>query len=503
MSHVLLGTSTAAFLRTTSYHVCARVVCSNSVNIPVLHVRGKSSFPTIESRQQPCGTPKTRGSTVALFSSTSTSTSSMEETISAHLREAYQQNQTDGILNLVLRAEHDMLSQASVVQLLEAAVIAATCPNGRVQSGPCASIVNALVAGTTTVHSNKDCDRSGEWAIEWFNLLIAGSISTDIKDILEPDLVTMSCIISGLHSAAQRHSADDFNNTLDEALKFCRKWSKKQAGSARRKALAASRRKKLLPDYERVLEEKHGISILYESDDFLGVCKPAGMLCHSVPGKKRKGDTSLEDALVNVGMSLSVINPAASGVVHRLDRGASGCLILAKNDCAHAHLVADFFRRDVNKSYLAFVPGVLDALQGDGDSNKGMIDEEVDNRPARSQYEVISTHGQHNKEASLLRVTTMTGRKHQVRAHMKHLGSPIFLDPIYFDAKKQADILPDVIIQAGKIDTQKSRKQQPAYRFFLHASTLKINRFGIELKVDIPSWWKETIEELDNKLCSD
>ena len=115
--------------------------------------------------------------------------------------------------------------------------------------------------------------------------------------------------------------------------------------------------------------------------------------------EKRISDISLEDALVDIGISLSTLNHEALGIVHRLDRGTSGCIVLAKNDAMHVRLVSYFFCRQIRKSYRALVSyePVSDEVDKSNEqnlskvlSNEGVIDLEVGGRPALSTYSIVN-----------------------------------------------------------------------------------------------------------------
>ena len=211
---------------------------------------------------------------------------------------------------------------------------------------------------------------------------------------------------------------------------------------------------------------------------------------HSLEGL----DISLEDALLDMAVPLSTLNPTARGIVHRLDRGTSGTILLAKNDDAHLRLVALFFLRRVKKKYLALVPAA-----GDSDLPlTGMIDSIVDGRPALSKYTVLHMYAddsfqsvQSKPMAMLLQVETLTGRKHQVRVHCANgLGRPIFLDPLYssYDENNENNIMPSAICSSG------DKKEQ----FFLHAEKVEFSDLDMDVNVSapLPIWWGDTLEQL-------
>ena len=185
-----------------------------------------------------------------------------------------------------------IFAQLSTEALLQAAINASSSDSGRINTGTCASIVNSLVAS-----SHNDVER----CIQFLDLL------TDEAAPIQPDLVTLSCIISSI----QITGGNNYQVEAERAIDICRKMSKKKAGGARRRELAAARRKRNQgsTNYAIKLKEKFNIDILYEDDDFIGVTKPAGMLCYAVKSKKRQRDVTLEDALSSMG----TISQACSG----------------------------------------------------------------------------------------------------------------------------------------------------------------------------------------------
>jgi 23S rRNA-/tRNA-specific pseudouridylate synthase len=228
--------------------------------------------------------------------------------------------------------------------------------------------------------------------------------------------------------------------------------------------------------------------VLYEMADLVVLSKPSGMVCFhrhtTTAGKvsRRKrghkdkdvGDVSLEDALLNQNVPLSTLNAEARGLVHRIDRGTSGCSVLAKTDDMHAKLVTQFFLHRTKKMYIVLVSPTREI------NSQGTIATPVDGRPARSVYSILKRHG---KDAISLQVETLTGRKHQVRVHCaKELDSPILLDPIFAQNVESPPAI-------AKIDTDG--------HFFLHALSLLIPDFGINVQAPLPCWWEEAISVME------
>jgi 23S rRNA pseudouridine1911/1915/1917 synthase len=190
------------------------------------------------------------------------------------------------------------------------------------------------------------------------------------------------------------------------------------------------------------------LDIVFEDDDLIVVNKPAGMVVHPAAGNR-------EGTLVNVliahcGASLSGIGGVARpGIVHRLDKETSGLLVAAKNDQAHQHLAALFAAHDIERVYHALVSGAPRPYSGTidapiaraGDRRKMAVldndSEREDARHAITHYKVVEAFGRKRARlagdavASLVECRLETGRTHQIRAHLSHIGHPVIGDPVY------------------------------------------------------------------------
>jgi 23S rRNA pseudouridine1911/1915/1917 synthase len=175
------------------------------------------------------------------------------------------------------------------------------------------------------------------------------------------------------------------------------------------------------------------LRVLHEDADLMVVDKPAGLVVH--PGAGATTGT-LVNALLYHATSLSgvggVLRP---GIVHRLDKGTSGLLVVAKNDPAHRALQEQFAGRTVEKDYLALVLGVPRARQGsidkpigrDPGDRKKMSVRAALGREARSSWAVVEAMD----GAALLKVRIHTGRTHQIRVHLASRGHPVAGDVTY------------------------------------------------------------------------
>jgi 23S rRNA pseudouridine1911/1915/1917 synthase len=175
------------------------------------------------------------------------------------------------------------------------------------------------------------------------------------------------------------------------------------------------------------------LNILFEDEDLLVINKEAGLAVH--PGAGQRAGT-LVNALLNHCPTLSGIGgKERPGIVHRLDRETSGCLVVAKNDTAHRELSKQFASRTVEKIYLALVAGKLRKPAGTIEENiarhpvhrQRMRVTSLRGRPAKTEYRVLRS----SDEASLVECRLHTGRTHQVRVHLHHLGHPILGDKLY------------------------------------------------------------------------
>lgn len=187
------------------------------------------------------------------------------------------------------------------------------------------------------------------------------------------------------------------------------------------------------PPAVRPEPEEIPVLVAYEDDAILVVDKPAGLTVH--PGAGRPGGT-LVNALLGRGTRLSAIGaPYRPGIVHRLDRGTSGLLVVAKTDLAHRRLAAALAERRVSRTYVTIAWGMIDPQEGTiaGSLARSRADRRKmrvvrgGGRQALTRYRVLWT----GDGLSVLVLRLETGRTHQIRVHLKHLGHPVFGDPEY------------------------------------------------------------------------
>lgn len=242
-----------------------------------------------------------------------------------------------------------------------------------------------------------------------------------------------------------------------------------------------------------------GLEILLESKDFMIINKPSGLVLASEKketSKPKSRQRMSEDSLCLEGIliehcmtennfiRLSSLNPDGSrGFVHRLDRGTSGCLVVAMTNQWHAQLLTQFFLRRVEKSYIALVYTNSVPLPRDGTMNTP-----IDGRPAVSTFQVLERYP--GELVTKIRVTTKQGRKHQVRIHCsKCLNAPILLDPLYGGES--------IMYRLPKDSCAKRYRAQQ--RFCLHADSVYIPDLGIpKVEAQMPEWWNDIVKEILN-----
>lgn len=177
------------------------------------------------------------------------------------------------------------------------------------------------------------------------------------------------------------------------------------------------------------------LTIVFEDDDILVIDKPPGLLTSTVPREKRP------TALAMVRVHVAETSPGARvGLIHRLDRDASGLLIFSKNHGAYVSLKRQFFEHSVKRIYFALIAGAIDPLAGRIESRLVELpDGSVHSTRVSGKGERAVTHYKtvrRNARYSLLRVMLETGRKHQIRAHLSERGAPIVNDPMYGSGKR-------------------------------------------------------------------
>lgn len=188
------------------------------------------------------------------------------------------------------------------------------------------------------------------------------------------------------------------------------------------------------PEKSELEPEDIPIKVIYEDKAIIVVDKPAGLVVH--PGSGNKKGTLVNALLYHCKGLPEADDRSRPGIVHRLDKDTSGVIVVAKNDKAMRSLAKQFQKRAVKKRYVALVKGVvefdngvIDAPIGRHETRRETMDvvDEEDGRHARTVYHVVKRF----PNFTLLSIELETGRTHQIRVHMKHIGHPVLGDTIY------------------------------------------------------------------------
>jgi len=228
------------------------------------------------------------------------------------------------------------------------------------------------------------------------------------------------------------------------------------------------------------------LAIVYEDSDLIVIDKPAGLVVHPAAGNP---DGTLVNALIaHCGPSLAGIGgEARPGIVHRLDKDTSGLLVAAKNDRAMRSLAKQFAAHATERAYNAIVWGGL--RQGDGlvegDIGRNPFDRKRmavlrgRGKPARTRYRTIERFGDPTRAfASLLECRLETGRTHQIRVHLTHIGHPLIGDPTYGRAHKPPRPKTEIEARAFAAAADFPRQALHAWLLgFQHPTTHKVMKF--------------------------
>ncbi|MDI6765592.1 MAG: RluA family pseudouridine synthase [Bacteroidota bacterium] len=219
-----------------------------------------------------------------------------------------------------------------------------------------------------------------------------------------------------------------------------------------------------------VIPENIPLDILFEDEYLLIVNKPAGMVTH--PAYGNYSGTLVNAVLYHCNNKLSSINDITRpGIIHRLDKDTSGLMVIAKDDTTHARLSKQFSQRTIGREYWAIVwgcfdktkkTGVIEASLGRSKSDRKKIAVSALGKSAVTSYEVLEEFDY----LSLVRLKLRTGRTHQIRVHLHHIGHPVFGDPTYGGRR----------IAWGGTDKKKKEEVQSLLKIItrqaLHAKTL-------------------------------
>jgi 23S rRNA pseudouridine1911/1915/1917 synthase len=226
------------------------------------------------------------------------------------------------------------------------------------------------------------------------------------------------------------------------------------------------------PQIEKIEAEPESIhlDILFEDDDLLVLNKPAGMVVH--PGAGHQQHTLVNALLAHCKNLSGIGGKERPGIVHRLDKETSGALVVAKNDATHRDLSKQFADRTTGKVYLALVAGTPRKSAGTIDApiarhpvhRQRMSIARNAGRAARTEYRVLRS-----SDVSLVECAIHTGRTHQIRVHLHHIGHPVLGDKLY----------------GGKRGGNFSRQMLHAWKLtFRHPRTVELMTFTASMPSD-------------------
>lgn len=215
--------------------------------------------------------------------------------------------------------------------------------------------------------------------------------------------------------------------------------------------------------------------------------KPAGLVVHPAPGH---WEDTLVNALVARGTRLAEGGAGRPGIVHRLDRDTSGLMIVAKTDLAHRKLGAAIAARRVERCYAVLAWGHLpespldvSAPIGRHPTDRKRMVVRADGRPARTRFEVVARFS----VAELLRARLETGRTHQIRVHLAHIGHPVVGDPVYGAGGARRI--------GGPARSLAERVERATPRQALHAAELRFRHPVTGVPLDFRSEWPADLAE--------
>ena len=235
------------------------------------------------------------------------------------------------------------------------------------------------------------------------------------------------------------------------------------------------------PIEANIKAENIPLDIIYEDNDVLIVNKPKEMVVHPAPGNY--SGTLVNALMYHCKDSLSNINGVLRpGIVHRIDKNTTGCLIVCKNDQSHNFIADQLSEHSINRIYTGIVYGVLDADEGTIDEpiardkrDRKRMSVNLDGKRAITHYKVLKRF----REYTYVQFKLETGRTHQIRVHMAHINHPLLGDDQYTNRKCKFN-LTGQCLHAKTIG-------------FIHPSTKEY----VEYEVEEPEYFKHLLDILE------
>jgi 23S rRNA pseudouridine955/2504/2580 synthase/23S rRNA pseudouridine1911/1915/1917 synthase len=231
--------------------------------------------------------------------------------------------------------------------------------------------------------------------------------------------------------------------------------------------------------------------IIHEDNDLVAINKPSGLL--TIPDREGK-DVSLKQMLKEKYGNIFT--------VHRIDRETSGIVVFAKNETMHQHLSVQFEKRETKKIYNGLVlgspaekSGTIDQPISEHPSKKGVMTVYKKGKESITEFEVLEDY----RVYTWMQFRILTGRTHQIRVHMKHIGHPIACDPVYGDAKP---VFMSSLKQHYKLSQAEDEERPLLNRLALHALSLSFNGPDgkvYQIEAPVPKDLRATLNQLTKR----
>jgi 23S rRNA pseudouridine1911/1915/1917 synthase len=237
------------------------------------------------------------------------------------------------------------------------------------------------------------------------------------------------------------------------------------------------------------------LEVVFEDEYLAIINKPAGLVVHPAPGH---WDDTLVNALIARGTTLAGGADGRPGIVHRLDRDTSGMMVVAKTDLAHRRLGAMLAARRIQRRYAALCwghldesPLVIDAPLGRHTEDRKRVTVTPQGKPARTDAYVVARYGL----VDLLRLELHTGRTHQIRVHLAHVGHPVVGDPLYSAGGSRRMQARTAAEQLERLAPRQAL--HAAWLAFKHPITAEMLDFRAEWPADLAPLLKRAAGEVD------